>query len=67
MHGEALKIRIAAPAADNRANAELIRFLSEMLDVPKSSVSIRRGAAGRRKVIEVKGGADLAARLDKLK
>ncbi len=63
LHGDALKLKIAAPAADNRANAELIAFLSEALQVAKSSISIRHGATGRRKTVEVKGGAELAARL----
>jgi uncharacterized protein (TIGR00251 family) len=67
LYGDALKVRIAAPAADNLANAELIDFLSEALDVPKSSVSIRHGATARRKVIQISGGPDLGARLDQLK
>ena len=66
-HGDALKIRIAAPATDNRANAELIEFLSETLNVPKSSVFIRHGATGRRKLIDIAGGPELGARVDRLK
>jgi uncharacterized protein (TIGR00251 family) len=65
-HGDALKIRIAAPAADNKANAALINFLSETLDVPKSTIAIRRGATGRRKVIEIAGGPDLGTRIEAL-
>ena len=59
LHGDALKIRIAALAVDNNANAELIRFLSSTLGIPKSAISIRRGATGRRKVVEVRGGSKL--------
>ncbi len=65
-HGDALKIRIAAPAVDNKANAALIEFLSETLAVPKSAIAIRRGATSRRKVVEITGGPELAARLSKL-
>jgi len=65
-HGNALKVRIAAPAADNKANAALIEFLSETLGVPKSAISIRHGATGRRKVVEVIGGPEIAERLGKL-
>ena len=65
-HGDALKIRIAAPAADNKANAALIDFLSEMLAVPKSAITIRRGATGRRKVVEIAGGPELMAKLGKI-
>lgn len=64
LHGDALKVRIAAPAADNKANAELIDFLSESLGIPKSAIVIRRGATSRRKVVEITGGPELAARLD---
>ena len=64
-HGDALKVRIAAPAVDNKANAALVGFLSEALDVPKSAVAIRHGATGRRKVVEIVGGEELAAKVGK--
>jgi uncharacterized protein len=63
IHGDALKIRIAAPAVDNKANAALIEFLSDTLDIPKSAIAIHHGATGRRKVIEITGGPELAAKL----
>lgn len=63
-HGNALKIRIAAPAVDNKANAALIEFLSEALGVPRSAICIRHGATGRRKIVEVAGGLELAAKLE---
>ncbi|HUF81008.1 MAG TPA: DUF167 domain-containing protein [Burkholderiales bacterium] len=63
LHGAALKVKVAAPAAENKANAELVAFLSEALGVARSSVTIRHGATGRRKVLEVTGDAALAARL----
>jgi len=66
-HGDALKVKVAAPAVDNKANAALIEFLSETLEVPRSSVLIRHGVTGRRKVIEVLGGPVLVAQLDRLK
>lgn len=53
LHGDALKIRIAAPAADNKANAALIEFLHRFLKLPSSLISIRHGARGRRKVVEI--------------
>jgi len=53
IHGDALKIRIAAPASDNKANGALVEFLGETLGVPKSAIATRRGATGRRKVVEV--------------
>jgi uncharacterized protein (TIGR00251 family) len=63
IHGDALKIRIAAPASDNKANGALVEFLGEILGVPKSAITIRRGATGRRKVVEIAGGPELAAKL----
>lgn len=67
LHGDALKVRIAAPAVDNKANAALIEFLSETLEVPKSAITIRHGATGRRKVLDIAGGAELRERAAKLK
>jgi len=66
LHGSALKIKIAAPAVDNKANAALTEFLSETLGIPKSAVAISRGTAGRRKVVEITGGPELVARLGNL-
>ena len=66
LHGGALKIKVAAPAVDNKANAALIDFLGETLGVPKSAVALRHGATGRRKVVEITGGPELVARLGKL-
>jgi uncharacterized protein len=48
-----IKIRIAAPPADNEANEALINFLSEILGVPKSRLDIVAGATGRDKLISV--------------
>jgi uncharacterized protein (TIGR00251 family) len=66
LHGGALKIKVAAPAVDNKANAALTEFLSETLGIPKSAVAISHGAAGRRKVVEITGGPELVARLGNL-
>ena len=66
LHGSALKIKVAAPAVDNKANAALTEFLSETLGIPKSAVAISHGAAGRRKVVEITGGPELVARLGNL-
>ncbi len=63
LHGGALKVKIAAPAVDNKANAELINFLSESLGIPKSAIIIRRGATSRRKVVEITGGPELKAKV----
>ena len=55
VHGDALRVRVAAPPAHGAANMELLRFLAERLGVPKGKVRIVAGALGRRKVIEIDG------------
>ena len=67
LHGDALKVRIAAPATENRANVELVAFLSETLAIPKSAITIRHGASARRKVVDIAGGPELLAQVAKLK
>ena len=52
-HGDALKIRPAAPAVDGKANAELTRFLAEAFGVPQRNVALVRGEAGRRKTVRI--------------
>ena len=49
------KIRIAAPPVEGKANRALIEFLSEVLDIPKSSIAIVRGETGRDKVVAING------------
>jgi|SRR5882762_85692 len=51
----ALKIRLQAPAVENRANQELCAFLAELLKRPKSAVRILSGERGRNKRVEIQG------------
>jgi len=55
IHGDAIKIRVAAPPVDGAANDELIRFLARQFSIPIASVQIHSGAGSRRKRILVKG------------
>jgi uncharacterized protein (TIGR00251 family) len=52
-HGNALKIRVAAPAVENKANTALVTFLSKALGVRSAHILIRHGGKGRRKVIDI--------------
>lgn len=52
-HGEALKIRVAAPATEQRANRMLLQFLSESLCIAANRLRIVRGEKSRDKVIEI--------------
>ena len=56
-HGDALKIRIAAPPVQGAANEELIRFLAKQLHVPAAAVRVVSGHSGRRKLVEIEGVA----------
>jgi uncharacterized protein (TIGR00251 family) len=53
--GATWRIRIAAPPVDGKANDALIRFLSRLLGVPRSAITIRRGSSGRSKDLLVSG------------
>ena len=53
--GGALKIRLRAPAVEDRANEALIDFLAELLKTSRSAVSILSGERSRVKRIEIRG------------
>ena len=55
LHGEALRIRVAAPALEDRANAALVDFIAERLGVAKRDVSLASGARSREKRFVVRG------------
>jgi hypothetical protein len=54
-HGEAWKIRVAAPPLDGRANLSLETFLATVLEVGRDQLRIVTGASGRDKIVEVDG------------
>ena len=62
-HGDVLKIRLAAPPVDGKANAALLAFIAERLWVPKSAVTLKSGQTSRRKVVEVAGASAEVVRL----
>jgi uncharacterized protein (TIGR00251 family) len=53
--GDALKLCLTAPALEGRANRACIDFLAEILEVPRSSVTIISGQGSRNKVIHISG------------
>lgn len=53
LHGDALKVRLAAPPVEGAANEELVRFFSELLGVPQVRVRLQRGGQSRHKVLEI--------------
>ncbi|MBE6369700.1 MAG: DUF167 domain-containing protein [Lentisphaerae bacterium] len=54
-HDNRLKVALAAPPVDGEANKTLVKFMAEVLKVPKSAVSMAGGESSRRKVLAVSG------------
>ena len=50
-----LHLKIAAPPVKGKANRELVDFLSRLLDLPRSALSIEKGHTSRRKTLSVTG------------
>lgn len=50
-----LKIRLKAPPVDGAANDELLRFLSRLIDLPRSRIEIASGSTGKRKTLHLTG------------
>ena len=64
-HGDAVKVRVAGPPVDGKANEECCRFLAKALGVPMSAVEIVRGDTGRKKSVLIRSltPADVTTRL----
>lgn len=67
LHGDAIKVKLAAPPADGRANAELCRFLAVELGVRPAAVAMVSGESNRSKRVRVTGvsRADVLAILER--
>ena len=52
-YGAALRVRLAAPPVDGKANTALIAWAAQAFGVPRSRVELLHGAAGRQKVLGV--------------
>lgn len=58
LHGERLKLRIAAPAVDGRANDALVAFVAERLGIARARVAVAKGERSRDKLLIVNGDCD---------
>ncbi len=65
-HDGRLKIALAAPPVDGEANAALIEFVADLLEVKKSSVELTDGATSRRKRLTIRK-AELSKVLERLR
>ncbi|MDR3322783.1 MAG: DUF167 family protein, partial [Zoogloeaceae bacterium] len=55
LHGDALKILLAAPPVDGKANAALLIAIAHWLKIPKNAVRLKSGQTARQKVVRVEG------------
>jgi uncharacterized protein len=53
--GGALKLALAAPPVQGRANQAVIEFFAEFFEIPRSSVTIASGTASRKKRVHILG------------
>ena len=53
--GSILRVKIAAPAVEGKANEELCEYLSDFFDVNRSYILLRKGERGREITIEITG------------
>ena len=54
-HDGALKISLTTPPTDGRANAALIAFLADALNIPMSNITLITGATTRTKTLHLEG------------
>jgi len=53
--GDMLKLALAAPPVDGRANQAVIEFLAELFEIPRASVTIASGETSRNKRVRIAG------------
>jgi uncharacterized protein len=61
--GDRLRVAVAAPPVEGKANAAVVELLAKTLGVPRGAVEIVRGETGRRKTVRLRG-VTLAALLE---
>lgn len=57
LHGEALKIKLAAPPVEGRANEALLKFIAGLFGVPLRQVELKQGSQSRHKVVAISGSS----------
>ena len=53
LHGNALKVRLAAPPIEGRANDALLRFMADLFAVTLRNVELLQGSQSRTKVVRI--------------
>lgn len=62
IHGDRVKVQLAAPPVDGAANEELVGLFAALFEVPRRAVAIVRGETSRRKTVRIEGGDAVAIR-----
>lgn len=62
LHGDAIKLKVASPALEGKANAAILDFVAQQAGVPVRSVILVAGAKSRDKVLRVEGMSGLKLR-----
>ena len=57
--GRVLKLRIAAPPVEGKANKEIVAFLAKTLGIPKAAVDLVHGTSGRIKLVNLPDDTNL--------
>jgi hypothetical protein len=55
LHGESLKIKLAAPPIEGRANDALLKFIADLFAVPLRNIELKQGGQSRHKVLAITG------------
>ena len=61
-YGDAVKVKLRAPAIEGKANAALVRFLAAQLKLPQHAIVLQRGHKSRDKLIRIEGLSEEEAR-----
>jgi uncharacterized protein (TIGR00251 family) len=61
-YGDAIKIKLRAPAVEGKANTALRRFLAKTLRVPQRAIVLEQGEKSRDKVIRIDGLGEVGIR-----
>jgi uncharacterized protein (TIGR00251 family) len=68
LHDGCLKLAIASPPVDGRANEEVVRFLARLLDIAGRDIALHSGAQSRRKKVRLAAAAsgEILLKLEKI-
>ncbi|MCW5608115.1 MAG: YggU family protein [Nitrosomonas sp.] len=53
LHGDAMKIKLAAAPVEGKANAVLLKYLADCFEVPRNRVVLKQGEKSRRKIVVI--------------